>query len=166
MAFLCGVWLRSILASHVSIEIKGYGTPRIGNAAWADYVDSMVRPFLQVQANLQHGIEAWRIVNYKDVVCRIPPKSMGYRHPRNEIFISKDGARYQVCREQDCKVSDSYRDRSGQSRLICRTALGNSIRGEGGLKSCTGCENIRNSNILARMPGSCCTSSYTGKPTY
>ena len=42
MAFLCGVWLRSILPHEVSIEIKGYGTPRIGNAAWADHVDSMV----------------------------------------------------------------------------------------------------------------------------
>jgi len=29
---------------------------------------------------------------------------MGYRHPKNEIFISKDGAKYQVCREQDCRV--------------------------------------------------------------
>ena len=105
MAFLCGIWLRSILPEHVSIEIKGYGTPRIGNAAWADHVDATVSQNSSGRhADLQKGVEAWRIVNYKDVVCRIPPKSMGYRHPRNEIFISKDGAKYHMCREQDCKV--------------------------------------------------------------
>jgi hypothetical protein len=29
---------------------------------------------------------------------------MGYRHPKNEVFILKDGITYQECRESECIV--------------------------------------------------------------
>jgi hypothetical protein len=55
LAFLCGVWLRTMLPAEIKVVIRGYGTPRIGNAAWADYVDNMVRaPFNVVQRSFLH----------------------------------------------------------------------------------------------------------------
>ena len=59
---------------------------------------------------------------------------MGYRHPKNEVFILKDGITYQECQESECAVSLVYfetvspkdkkaaliRDRTVQAGLITR----------------------------------------------
>lgn len=52
-----------------------YGSPRIGNRRYVNYVQ----------------IEAYRWVNNNDIVTRVPPSWMGYRHKGREIYLNAYG---------------------------------------------------------------------------
>ncbi|KAG9304084.1 hypothetical protein G9A89_005994 [Geosiphon pyriformis] len=60
------------------IQVYTFGQPRIGNAVFANYVDSF-----------NHTLQINRITNYKDSVPSFPPNSQGYIHTGGEIWISK-----------------------------------------------------------------------------
>jgi len=65
-----------------SIPVQGlytYGQPRVGNQAFTD------------QFNGIFGSRAFRYVNDKDVVPRVPLHVMGYRHTHQEMFFLADG---------------------------------------------------------------------------
>jgi hypothetical protein len=75
-----------------------YGMPRVGNAAFADYVDATF------SGNLTH------INNKKDPVPIVPSKHVGYVHPAGEVHIQGSGA-WDACPGQDnpsefCIVGD------------------------------------------------------------
>ncbi|KAG1770869.1 Alpha/Beta hydrolase protein [Suillus placidus] len=75
-----------------SIAIKGvtYGTPRVGNPAWATLFDSMISDFQ-------------RINNKKDIVPIVPGRFMGFSHVQGEVHIISDGyavqcpGEYNIC---------------------------------------------------------------------
>ncbi|MBI1791157.1 MAG: lipase family protein [Acidobacteria bacterium] len=56
-----------------------YGQPRVGNKAFMDQFNGVL------------GSRAFRYVNDKDVVPRVPLLAMGYRHAREEMFFLADG---------------------------------------------------------------------------
>ena len=76
----------------------GYGMPRVGNAAFADYVDTS--PSLVVT----------HVNNLKDPIPIVPGRALGYVHPSGEVHIQKAGM-WVVCQGQDnpsplCTVGD------------------------------------------------------------
>ena len=58
-----------------------YGSPRVGNAAFARAYDSSVP-------------DSWRVTNRLDVIPRVP-RLMGYCHVGNSVSVTPDG-RFEV----------------------------------------------------------------------
>ncbi|TWU26200.1 Lipase (class 3) [Novipirellula galeiformis] len=56
-------------------QLYTYGSPRVGNNRYVNYV------------NLDH----FRFVNNNDIVTRVPPALLGYRHCGNEVYIDRNG---------------------------------------------------------------------------
>lgn len=52
-----------------------YGSPRVGNQRYVNYVQ----------------MEAFRWVNNNDIVTRVPPAWLGYRHKGQEIYLNANG---------------------------------------------------------------------------
>jgi hypothetical protein len=65
----------------VDTTIRGvtFGTPRVGNRAWATFFDSHVSDFT-------------RMNNMRDPVPTIPGRFLGYRHPGGEIHVGTNGS--------------------------------------------------------------------------
>ncbi|KAF8814002.1 hypothetical protein BYT27DRAFT_7083008, partial [Phlegmacium glaucopus] len=72
---LDGVYL-PLHISGVSFKMIGYGMPRVGNQAFADYLDANL--------NVTH------INNKKDLFPIVPPPGLGYHHPSGEVHITED----------------------------------------------------------------------------
>jgi triacylglycerol lipase len=52
-----------------------FGSPRIGSQRYVNHVE----------------IEAYRWVNNNDIVCRVPPAWLGYRHKGQEVYLNAYG---------------------------------------------------------------------------
>ncbi|EJT98310.1 lipase [Dacryopinax primogenitus] len=93
------------LHNHVNlpITVRFFGLARVGNQAFANYVDSEL-------AGLYH------IVNDNDVVPRLPSTDFGYEQPSGEIFITKvGGSIYDSCPGQEnynCAIGIFFLDDS------------------------------------------------------
>ncbi|KAF8623148.1 hypothetical protein AX17_007537 [Amanita inopinata Kibby_2008] len=95
LALLDGVFL-PLWVNGVSFITIGYGMPRVGNQAFANYVDSHI--------HLTH------INNKKDPVPTVPGRFFGYHHPSGEVHITEAGP-WENCPGQDkpstlCSVGD------------------------------------------------------------
>ncbi|KAF5379500.1 hypothetical protein D9615_006487 [Tricholomella constricta] len=95
IALLDGVYL-PLHVGGVTFKTIGYGMPRVGNQAFADYVDSHVA--------LTH------INNREDPVPIVPGRFLGYHHPSGEVHILDSGT-WVSCPGQDntsdqCTVGD------------------------------------------------------------
>ena len=66
------------LPSGTSVRGVTFGTPRVGNPAWAAFFDSRVSDFTRVNNKL-------------DPVPVVPGRLMGFQHPATEIHIEEDG---------------------------------------------------------------------------
>lgn len=62
-----------------------YGLPRVGNQAFADYVDQHI-------TILSGGAGLVRINNKEDPVPILPGMFLGFHHPSGEIHIQDSGA--------------------------------------------------------------------------
>lgn len=60
-----------------TLEVFTTGSPRVGSRKWADYYH-------------QQPITTWRIANRKDLVTKIPPEILGYRHVGIPILFTSD----------------------------------------------------------------------------
>ncbi len=56
-------------------QLFTYGSPRVGDKRYINFV------------KLDH----YRFVNNNDVVTRVPPVFMGYRHSGSEVYLNRDG---------------------------------------------------------------------------
>ncbi|PFH50220.1 hypothetical protein AMATHDRAFT_193502 [Amanita thiersii Skay4041] len=95
LALLDGVFL-PLHISGVSFRTIGYGMPRVGNQAFADYVDAHL--------SLTH------INNKKDLVPIVPGRFLGYHHASGEVHITESNV-WESCPGQDntstlCTVGD------------------------------------------------------------
>ena len=79
LALLDAVYLPLHLPAITSVRMVGYGMPRVGNAAFADYVDS------------SSALLVTHINNLKDPVPIVPGEFLGYVHPSGEIYIQEVG---------------------------------------------------------------------------
>ncbi|KIP07433.1 hypothetical protein PHLGIDRAFT_105650 [Phlebiopsis gigantea 11061_1 CR5-6] len=81
----------------ISVRAVLYGLPRVGNQAFADYVDAHV-------PSLTH------INNKKDPVPILPGRLLGFHHPSGEVHIDQSG-KWIACAGQDntnaeCEIGD------------------------------------------------------------
>ena len=72
----------------VHVKSVTYGTPRVGNAAWASLFDAKVPDFV-------------RINNKKDPVPTLPYEFLGFHHPHGEIHIAGPGEAYSCPGDDD-----------------------------------------------------------------
>ncbi|GLB44369.1 putative alpha beta-hydrolase [Lyophyllum shimeji] len=77
LALLDGVYLPLHLPSGTTVTVVGYGEPRVGNSAFANWVDG--------------HIAVTRINNREDYIPIMPGQSMGYSHPSGEVHIQDSG---------------------------------------------------------------------------
>ena len=80
LALLDGVFLSLQLPKNVTVEVISYGMPRVGNQAFADFVDS------------QLGGHVMHVNNREDPIPTVPYRIFGYHHPSGEIHILDSGA--------------------------------------------------------------------------
>jgi triacylglycerol lipase len=83
-----------------------FGSPRIGNRRYVNYVQ----------------LEAFRWVNNNDIVARLPPAFLGYRHKGQEIYLNAYGQIRRLCGWQ--RTKDRWRGfvRSLRERRIDHVA--------------------------------------------
>ncbi|KAJ8486844.1 hypothetical protein ONZ51_g4580 [Trametes cubensis] len=72
---------------NITVQYVGYGLPRVGNWAFADYVDAQ-------------PISITHINNKEDPVPVLPPVVLGFRHPSGEVHI-EDSGEWMTCPGQD-----------------------------------------------------------------
>jgi predicted lipase len=80
LALLDGVFLGLQLPQNVTMKVITYGMPRVGNQAFADFVDS------QLSGRVTH------VNNQEDPVPVVPGRFLGFNHPSGEIRILDSGA--------------------------------------------------------------------------
>lgn len=78
VGLLDAMFLRLNISEDVAVRFIGYALPRVGNQAFADFVDSS-------------GVQVEYINNKKDLVPILPGRFLGYRHPSGEIHIRGSG---------------------------------------------------------------------------
>lgn len=107
LALLDLVYLQLHLPSGTRVSMVGYGMPRVGNRAFADYVDAM-HSADSVMPTVTH------INNKKDPVPIVPGRFMGFAHPAGEVHIQHDlSGAWVACPGQDnpsplCSVGDAH----------------------------------------------------------
>ncbi|KAI5123183.1 hypothetical protein M0805_003950 [Coniferiporia weirii] len=87
LALLDTVFLPLHLPSSTVFKTVGYGLPRVGNQAFADYVDS-------------HVTDLTHVTNQKDPVPTVPGEFLGFVHPSGEVHIQPSEA-WDACPGQD-----------------------------------------------------------------
>ena len=80
LALLDGLYL-SLNLPNAEVRVIGYGMPRVGNHAFANWVDSS-----RLSGQVTH------INNKKDPVPILPGRSLGYHHASGEVHITGSGA--------------------------------------------------------------------------
>ena len=98
LALLDAVYLPLHLPAGTLVHMVGYGLPRVGNAAFADYVDR------NGALTLKH------VNNREDPIPILPGRFLGFAHPVGEVHIQDSGA-WDACSGQDnpstlCIVGD------------------------------------------------------------
>ncbi|KAF8258441.1 alpha/beta-hydrolase [Lactarius quietus] len=100
LSLLDAVYLPLHLPAGTAVRMVGYGMPRVGNAAFADYVDA------SVVLALTH------VNNREDPIPIVPGLSLGFVHPSGEVHIQDSGT-WVACPGQDnpsvmCIVGDVH----------------------------------------------------------
>ncbi|KAI5123194.1 hypothetical protein M0805_003961 [Coniferiporia weirii] len=103
LALLDAVYLPLHLPSGTSFKTVVYGMPRVGNQAFADYVDAQI-------TSLAGGTGLTHINNEEDPIPIVPGRSLGFVHPSGEVHIQDSGS-WDACPGQDntsdlCIVGD------------------------------------------------------------
>ncbi|KAI0248631.1 Alpha/Beta hydrolase protein [Lactifluus subvellereus] len=78
LAELDALFMKLNLPAGTTVRGVTFGTPRIGNAAWAAFFDSQISEFT-------------RMNNKRDPVPTVPGRLLGFRHPDGEIHIEPNG---------------------------------------------------------------------------
>ena len=92
------VYLPLHLPSDTVFKYVGFGQPRVGNQAFADYVDANVS-------------DKTRITNKKDPVPILPGRLLGFHHASGEVHIYSNTDAWNSCPGQDntnsvCTIGD------------------------------------------------------------
>lgn len=85
LGLLDAVFLKLRFSSSVEVRYIGFGLPRVGNQAFADYVDQHI-------TLAGGGTSLKRINNKEDPIPVTPSRSLGFVHPRGEIHIQDSNA--------------------------------------------------------------------------
>jgi predicted lipase len=84
LALLDGLYLRIQLGTSVNVRVVGYGMPRVGNQAFANWVDS------NLSGQVTH------INNEEDPIPIVPGRFLGFHHASGEVHITDSGT-WEIC---------------------------------------------------------------------
>ena len=100
---VCGHSLGAAMATYIAQELRWhdiknvtlytFGSPKLGNSSYVDAMD----------------VPHWRFVNNNDVVCKVPPSLIGFRHHGELKYINYYGNIRKVTRWQ--RIKDQLRGR-------------------------------------------------------
>ncbi|KAF8308331.1 alpha/beta-hydrolase [Clavulina sp. PMI_390] len=108
LATMTSTFLKQNLA-NTNISTVVFGLPRVGNQAWADFVDANL-------PDLRH------MHNKHDPIPTIPPEFLGFVHPSGEVFVQPDAPNDTVfcpgqengnCSDSNDTIDDSLSDHGG-----------------------------------------------------
>ncbi len=99
LALLDAVYLPLHLPAGTRVRMVGYGMPRVGNPAFADYVDAHAGALALTHVNSR-----------EDPIPIVPGRFLGFAHPAGEVHIQDTGA-WVACPGRDnpstlCTVGD------------------------------------------------------------
>lgn len=83
--------------ANITTEIYNYGQPRVGEARYAIFVNSVIPNY-------------WRMTHNKDMVPHLPPMDFGYIHSCTEVFENELGD-LRICSTLNCEdasCADQY----------------------------------------------------------
>jgi len=86
-ALLDAVFLQVHLPS-ITFKVVNFGLPRVGNQAFANYVDAS-------------GIAVTRVNNEYDIVPILPGRFLGFIHPSGEVHIEPNTGQFVSCEGQE-----------------------------------------------------------------
>jgi len=87
-ALLDAVFLQLNLPKSISFQVVDFGLPRVGNQAFANYVDAS-------------GISVTRVINQHDIVPILPGRFLGFVHPSGEVHIEPNTGQFVSCKGQE-----------------------------------------------------------------
>ncbi|TDL25795.1 lipase class 3 family protein [Rickenella mellea] len=98
LTLLDSIFLSVHLPVGTQFKTVGYGMPRVGNKAFADFVDA-------------HSTQLTRITNKHDPVPIVPGRFLGFQHPSGEVHIDQQTSAFEACSGQEntsdlCTVGD------------------------------------------------------------
>ncbi|KAJ7108990.1 alpha/beta-hydrolase [Mycena crocata] len=99
LATMTGAMIKDAVDPSVDVSVTGFGLPRGGNQAWADFLDS--------------GVGVTFVSNQNDPVPSVPPKFLGFQHTSGEIHIVDDSQTNIVA----CPGQDNENCATGNSLL-------------------------------------------------
>ncbi|KAJ7926481.1 Alpha/Beta hydrolase protein [Mycena leptocephala] len=88
ISLLDAIFLKQQLPSNTSIQVVGFGRPRVGNPVFANWVDSMF------------GDKNTFVVSRDDPVPHVPLLAQGFQHASGEVWI-KDNTTTLACDGQE-----------------------------------------------------------------
>lgn len=65
-------------------EVHTFGSPRVGNVAFADYYNKLIP-------------QTVRVVHNKDIVPHAPPSFLGFSHVGTEVWLDAESDTYKIC---------------------------------------------------------------------
>jgi hypothetical protein len=107
VATMTGALIKTSVDPSVSVTVSGFGLPRGGNQAWADFLDNQVRlPFSPSNTRsfigLFQQVGVTFMTNQNDPVPTVPPRFLGFAHSSGEIHIVDDTQKnFVACPGQD-----------------------------------------------------------------
>ncbi|KAJ7173603.1 alpha/beta-hydrolase [Mycena filopes] len=99
VATMTGAFIKASVDPSVQVTVTGFGLPRGGNQAWADFLDTEL------------GVVY--MTNQNDPVPTVPPRALGFQHPSGEVHIVDDSQSNFV----DCPGQDNENCSTGNSLL-------------------------------------------------
>ncbi|KAF8180845.1 hypothetical protein BJ912DRAFT_854984, partial [Pholiota molesta] len=72
------IYLPLFVPSDVMFRMIGYGLPRVGNPAFASFIDS--------------NVDVTHVNNKRNFVPTLPGRFLGFEHPQGETHIQDDGS--------------------------------------------------------------------------
>jgi len=110
IAELDSLFMSMNLPAYINIMGRTFGTPRVGNPAYANLFDLYVPDFT-------------RLDNQKDPIPTVPEQIMGFEHPMTEVHVVSEADNYVVaCPGNDNDVDPQCTDLSVPSILVSNIA--------------------------------------------
>jgi pimeloyl-ACP methyl ester carboxylesterase len=119
VASMDAMMLRQNLHPSIIVNTVVFGVPRVGNKAWADLVDSTVRPscalcadsgrgsYRLVSWSVQLGSSFIRVTNRADPIAIVPPRFLFFQQPAGEVHVTSVNFVGQVTGIVSCPGQDN-----------------------------------------------------------
>mgnify|MGYP001095555336 CR=1 FL=1 len=89
LATLCAVDI-ALTKGIKNIESYTFGSPRVGNQAFADLYKNKIP-------------SGFRVVHWRDIVPSVPPGWFGFNHVQQEVFYNSDSSSFELC-DGECSI--------------------------------------------------------------